>query len=339
MGGIVVLALALWQLRIVLALLLVAFTIAAAMRPGVEWLKGRGVPRAIGVLLHYLGLAALVALFLWFVVPRAVTQVNTALSGIPTTSSGLSHAASHSTGIKHQILVGLQRRLKHLPAAGKLVHPALTITLKAFEVLVGIFFVLAAAAYWVFEREAAMHLVTSTIPRPNRKIVRDTWILIDLKLGAYVRGQGLLVLLVGVVLSLVFWAVGEPYWILVGSFAGLVEIIPVIGPLAAGVLAVGVGFTSSWHVALFAGIAVLVVRQLEDFLIAPRVLGGAVGLSPLLVMVSVFAMGFLFGGVSVPLAIPLVAVIATLVDVIVRDKDPAGEEVPTVLFTAKESEG
>ena len=53
-------------------------------------------------------------------------------------------------------------------------------------------------------------------------------------------------------LSLLFWAIGEPYWLLVGTFAGLVEIVPVIGPLAAGALAVAVGFTASVHVARLA---------------------------------------------------------------------------------------
>ena len=61
-------------------------------------------------------------------------------------------------------------------------------------------------------------------------------------------------------------------------------------------------------------------------------------LSPLLVMISVFASGILFGPVAVVLAIPAVAVLTTLFDVIVRDKDPAEEDVPSVLFPAKEAE-
>jgi predicted PurR-regulated permease PerM len=169
--------------------------------------------------------------------------------------------------------------------------------------------------------------------------VRDTWDLIDLKLGAFVRGQALLIVLVGTVLSLAFWAVGLPYFILIGAFAGVVEIVPVIGPIAAGVLAVAVGATESWHVALAAGICVLAVRLLEDYLIVPKVLGEAVGLSPLLVLVSVTAVGILFGGFAVVLAVPLVAVLVTLLDVIVRDVDPAEEDVPTVLFPAKDAEG
>ena len=69
-----------------------------------------------------------------------------------------------------------------------------------------------------------------------------------------------------------------------------------------------------------------------------RVLGDAVGLTPLVVLVAVTACGLLFGGFAVILAIPLAAVLATLVDVIVRDKDPAEEDVPAVIFSAKEAE-
>src|SRR5207244_1047922 len=109
--------------------------------------------------------------------------------------------------------------------------------------------------------------------------VRDTWRLIDLKLGAFVRGQLLLVCLVAVVLTFAFWLIGEPYFILVGAFAGIVEMVPVIGPLAAGVIAVGVGLTHSVTTAALAAAIVTGVRLLEDYIVVPRVLGEAVGLS------------------------------------------------------------
>ena len=163
-------------------------------------------------------------------------------------------------------------------------------------------------------------------------MIRDTWELIDAKLGAFVRGQLLLIAFVATVLSLSFWAIGLPFWLLLGVFAGIVEIVPVIGPIVAGALAIGVGLTVSWHVALGAGLVVLVVRQLEDYVVIPRVMGHVTGLSPLLVLVSVTAVGLLFGAFYVLLAIPFVAMLATLVDVIVRDKDPADEDVPAVLF-------
>jgi predicted PurR-regulated permease PerM len=329
-------ALALWKLKLVIALVFLGFILAAAMRPGIDALTRRRVPRSVGLLVHYLALAGLVTLFLWIVVPRAVDQVQNALGG--STKAQIHREATESKGIKHEVLTAVDKRLRELPKAGDLFHPALEVTLKAFEVILGIFFVLATAAYWIWERDRAVDLVASLLARPKRKRLRDTWDLIDLKLGAFVRGQALLVLLVGTVLSLAFWAVGEPYFILVGAFAGIVEIVPVIGPIAAGALAVGVGFTESWHVALAAGICVLMVRLLEDYLIVPRVLGDAVGLSPLLVLISVTAVGILFGGFAVVLAVPLVAVLATVLDVTLRDKDPAAEEVPTVLFSAKEAE-
>ena len=337
-GGIVALALALWELKLLAALLFFAFILSAAMRPTVERLAQRGVPRAAGIGLHYLVLLGVIAGLLWAVVPRAIDQVDAALGDLPKTRSDLGQQASESTGIRHDILLGVQRRLEDLPSGASLVDPAVTVTLTVFEVALGIFFVLASAAYWIFERDRAENLVCSLLPRRKRKKVRDTWNLIDAKLGAYVRGQALLIVLVGVVLSLAFWAIGLPYWILIGAFAGMVELIPVVGPLAAGALAIGVGLTVSWQTALAAGLAVLVVRLLEDYIVIPRVLGDAVGLTPLVVLVAVTGCGLLFGGFAVVIAIPLAAVVATLIDVIVRDKDPADEEVPAVIFSAKDAE-
>jgi predicted PurR-regulated permease PerM len=336
--AIVAVALALWKLKIVIALVFLGFIVAAAMRPGIDWLAQRRVPRPAGVAIHYVALAGVLALLLWAVVPQAVHQVGEALGSVPTSRQELKQQAKHSSGIKHQILAGAQKRLKKLPSAGSVLHGAVEVGKKAFEVLIGILFVFATAAYWIFERERAIRLVTSLVPRKHRRVVRDTWELIDLKLGAFVRGQLILIAFVATVLSLCFWAIGLPFWLLIGISAGVVEIIPVIGPLAAGALAVGVGLTQSWHLALAAGLVVLVVRLLEDYIVIPRVMGHVTGMSPLLVLVGVTAIGLLFGGFYVLLATPLLAVLVTLVDVIVRDKDPAKEDVPAVLF-AKESTG
>jgi predicted PurR-regulated permease PerM len=333
--SIVVAALALWKIRIVIALLFLGFVIASAMRPSVEWLQRRArLRRSAGVFLHYLVLVVAVGLFLYLVVPRALTQLEHAIGHVPTTTQELHRQAAHSTGIRHEILVAIQKRLKELPSGTSLLHPAVSVTKTVFEVLVGIFFVFAVSAYWIFERDNAIALVQSMIPRKHRRITRDTWVLIDKKLGAFVRGELLLVLFVAVVLSFAFWLDGEPYWLLLGTFAGIVEVVPVIGPLAAGILAVGVGLTAGWVTALGAGIAVLLLRWLEDYLVTPHVLGHAVGLSPLVVLVSVTAIGILLGPFYVLLAIPIAAVLATLLDVVVHNREPAEEEPPAVMFTS-----
>jgi predicted PurR-regulated permease PerM len=304
------------------------------MRPGIDALRRRGVPRGVGIAIHYLAIAGLVALLLWLVVPRAITQVQAAVGG-----DALRSEARSSTGWKHDALVSLDRWLRDLPSTQNLIGTALDATRVGFEALIAVFFVFASAAYWIFERNRAIALVVSLLPKDKRRVVRDTWDLIDLKLGAYVRGQLLLIMAVATVLSCSFWAIGLPYWILVGAFAGVVEIVPVIGPLSAGALAVGVGLTVSWKLALAAGLVVLAVRLAEDYVVIPKVLGEAVGLSPLFVLVSVTATAILFGGFAVLLAIPLAAVAATLVNVIVLDRDPAEEDVPAVLFPAKDAEG
>ena len=335
-GSIIILALALWKLRLILGLLFFAFIIAAAIRPSIEWLVRHRIPRAIGLALHYLALIGMIALALSYAVPAALHQVDRALS--PSGKAQIAQAANTSTGFKHQVLVALQKRLKNLPSGSKLIKPLAQVGITAFEVIIGIFFTLASAAYWIFERDKTIDLVTSMFERPKRKLIRDTWDLIDAKLGAFVRGQVLLILLVGTALSLLFWAIGEPYWLLIGAFAGLVEIVPVIGPLTAGALAVAVGFTASVHVALLAVGCVIAVRLLEDYLVMPKLLGEAVGLSPLLVLVSVTTVGILFSGWAVLFAVPLAAIVVTIFDVVFRDVDPAEEEVPAVIFSARESE-
>jgi predicted PurR-regulated permease PerM len=323
-----------WLGRIVVALLFFAMVIAAAIRPSVEALKRQRVPRGIGVLMHYAVALGAVAVVLWLVIPAAIDQVQAALGP----SNGLREEAQTATGVKHDLLVALDRRLRDLPSGAELVDPAVHYGRKAFEVIIGTFFVFACAAYWIVERERTIDTVCSLLPGPKRKTVRDTWELIDLRLGAFVRGQALLIGIVAMILSGGFWAIGLPYWLLVGAFAGLVEIVPVLGPLVAAVVAIGVGLSVSTHLAVMAGLLVLGVRVLEDYVFIPRVLGHSVGMSPLFVLVAVTSVGVVFGGFAVILAVPLASVLVTLFDVVVRDKNPTEEQIPAVIFPAQDSE-
>jgi predicted PurR-regulated permease PerM len=330
---VVVSALALWKLKVLIALLFVAFTISAAMRPGVDALARRHVPRAVGVLIHYIVLIGLFALLLAFAVPQMIDQVEHAVG---TVQSGKVHTGS---SFQDHILAGLERRLKNLPKADRFVHPAITAGEKALAVLVGVFFTFASAAYWLFERDRAIDLVTGFLPRPRRKKVRDTWILVDLKLGAFVRGQILMIAIIATLVSAAFWAVGEPYWLLLGILVALLEIIPVVGPLLGLIIAVAAGLSVDWQTAAKAGGALLAIRVFQDYVINPKVMGGIVGLSPLIVMTSAIAVTTLFGPFYVLLSVPIASLIVTVVDVAARGVDPAEAEVPTVLFPAGDVKG
>jgi predicted PurR-regulated permease PerM len=336
--GVVAIALALWHLRVLVALLLLAIVISAAVRPGVEWFRRHGIPRGFGVAIHYVGFLGALALLLWLIVPRAIDQVQAAVGTLPTSASDVAEAAKKSHGIKHEILVGIQHRLDRLPHGTDLIHPAITYGRTALEILVGFFFTFAVAAYWIFEKRRAQALVLVLAPRKRRQVIRDTWDLIDAKLGAFVRGQLVMITFVSAVLSFAFWLDGLPYWLLIGVFSGIVEIVPIVGPLAAGIVSIGVGLTVDWQTGAGAAIAVFGLRLAQDYVIAPRVLGHAVGLSPLVVLVTVSTVGLLFGGANVLLATPLAAVLVTLMDVIVLDRDPADEDVPGLIFTSGDAE-
>jgi predicted PurR-regulated permease PerM len=329
---VIVLTLALWKLKVIIALLFVSITLAAAMRPGVEFLAKYRIPRVVGVLLHYVVFLALVAVFLSFVVPHLVSEVQAALNSA---NSGQSHAGE---GFKGKVLDEIGKRLNHLPSAGKLIHPALSYGETAVTALVGVLFTLAAAAYWIFERDATVDMVASLVQRPKRKKLRDTWELIDRKLGAFVRGEILLIFIVATLVSTGFYLIGEPYWLLLGITVAILEIVPVIGPLLGIALAVGAGLTVSWHTAVYAGAVLLGVRVLQDYIVNPRVLGGIVGISPLIVLISVAVTDILFGGFYVLLAVPLASLAVTVIDVVLRGVEPADAEVPAVLFAAKDTE-
>src|SRR5581483_9918672 len=98
------------------------------------------------------------------------------------------------------------------------------------------------------------------------------------------------------------------------------------GPLAALVLAVGAGMTESWRTAALAGGALLLIRVVQDYVVNPRVLGGVVGLSPLLVLVAVSAVGVVLGPFYVLVAVPLSSLLVTVMQVVVMGVEPAEEE-------------
>jgi predicted PurR-regulated permease PerM len=162
-------AIAFWKLRLVVALLFLSFMIASAMRPGVENMAPYRIPRLVGVLAHYAALFGLLGLVLWFRIPNLLAEVEHSIGSVPQTRADLKQAAAHSIGIKRDVLVALQKQLKNAPSFNNLVHPALDLTKKALEILVGVFFVLACAVYWIYDRERFADLVVSFVPRRSAR--------------------------------------------------------------------------------------------------------------------------------------------------------------------------
>lgn len=317
--AVVALAAGTWQVRSVLILLLMSVTFAAAIRPGVEWLSRHRVPRSIGILLHFLVAGAAVALLLWLAVPPALHQIGHALG------HGAGTGGAHSTGIGDRALAWVQMHLDRLPSATALVHPVATYGHKAGEAVVAVFFTLAATWYCVSERDSIMALLTALTPESKREKARETYLALDSRLGAYTRLRFLMVFAVGAVLSVGFYVVGLNYWLLVGAFVGLIEIVPMIGPLVGSILVLSVGLPQSLHVAALALLWLVVVREFQNYVVNPRI-GQTVGLSPLVTLLCVSIVGVLFGGLAVVLAVPVTSTVATLIDVLVLGHDPPAAE-------------
>jgi predicted PurR-regulated permease PerM len=298
-------AFALWQVRVVVALLFLAIVIGSAMRPGVERLRRLGLPRPAGVLCHYLLLGGLIAFGIYVAVPQLLHQARSAVADQRTAGGhgGLGAA------IGGRVVDALATWIAS-PSLHDVVEPTLQFTLRAFAIVTGIAFVLACAAFWTIDRDRIRRTLTARLEPGRRASALDLWERIEQRLGAYVRAQLFLIALVGTILSIAFKLIGLPFWLILGVFAGVVEIIPVVGPLAAGLTAVGVGLTVSLHAAALAAAAVYGLRVLQDYVIVPRVVGHAVDLPPLVTLVSVAVVGFALGPALVPLTTPIVASVA-----------------------------
>jgi predicted PurR-regulated permease PerM len=260
-GSIVVAALAFWQLRTLLILLLVAFTLAAGMRAGVEALKRRGIPVWLGILLHYALLVGLVALLIVFVVPPALGELRTALGGLPPSPSYVHEKVRHANGVRREVLVALEHLLRQAPTRDELLHPAIVAGRRIGAILAGIVFTLAVAGRPV--RAAARPILRRDRNRSHRRAAA----------GGRRRDRP------------------GPH-----------------GLLAAGARdgAVFVGF-----------------RLIQDYLINPRVIGRAVGLPPLVVLVSASVVGVVLGPAAVALATPLAAISVTVVEVVLGLRRPS----------------
>ena len=325
-AGLAVIALAfgMWQVRSMVILLLLALTFAAAMRPGVEWLRRRHVPEPIAILLFFLAAGAIITLFFWLAIPPALHEVEHALN-----QSGANGAAvRHSTGLRHDVLVWLNQHLSQLPSGSDLIHPVATYGHKASNVIVGVFFTLAATWYWVSERDPMIKLLTALVPERKRNKATQTFLFIDRRLGSYTRVKFGMIFVIGAILGAGFYLIGLNYWILAGGFVSFVEIVPVIGPLIGALFVLAIGLPQSLHVALMALLVVVGVRTFQSYVINPHLAGHTSGLSPLVTLVCVSVVGLLFGAFAVILAIPVTSAVQTLIDVFVLDHDPPPDPAP-----------
>ncbi|WP_246765315.1 AI-2E family transporter [Aminobacter sp. SR38] len=172
------------------------------------------------------------------------------------------------------------------------------------------------AFYMLLDWDRMVSVVDSWIPRDHvvtvRQIARD----INTAIAGFVRGQGTLCLILGILYAVGLTLTGLNFGVLIGLFAGLVSFIPYVGSLLGLVLSIGVAFVQFWPdwTMVAAVAAVFFVGQfIEGNILQPRLVGKSVGLHPVWLMFALVAFGAMFGFVGLLVAVPSAAAVAVLV--------------------------
>lgn len=172
------------------------------------------------------------------------------------------------------------------------------------------------AFYMLLDWDRMVAVVDAWIPRDHVQTVRQLATEINAATAGFVRGQGTLCLVLGVMYAVGLTAIGLNFGILIGLFAGLISFIPYVGSLVGLFLSVGVAFVQFWPdwIWIAATAAIFFLGQfIEGNILQPRLVGKSVGLHPVWLMFALFAFGALFGFVGLLIAVPAAAAIGVLV--------------------------
>jgi predicted PurR-regulated permease PerM len=335
----------LWRIQEVLLLLLLAILFATAIEPLVNWLRRGPFSRGQGILIVYSAIFVLLAALGMFLVPSLLGQLTQFVETLPRQVAALRPQAE-------QIEVAPLRALllRAIAEAGPVVQHGLEEPLVAAQPqqLVGVggafahslfsmITVFLLAYYWLTERTAIKRAVLRFVPAAHARHVNATWLEVEERLGAWVRGQLMIMLAIGAMAGVAFVALGLPNALVLAVLAGLFEIIPMVGPFLAFVPALLVALaTDPFKALLLVGIAV-VIQQIEGNVLIPRVMSHAVGISPLTVVLGILIGAILYGPAGAFLAVPVAAALQVILNHTLR---PAVEE-PTaeVPVPAGELEG
>ncbi len=307
------------QVRSTLVLLLIGILFAAAIEPIVNRLRRRGLSRGKSILVVYLGLFGLVGLVIFAVAPPLFNQGSELIDDVPNLLNDLRDEVRTSdrpfiresgTRLIDEALTTYWRFKARPPIEGEQAREfAVSIGGAVFAIAT----VFVVAFYWMTEKAILKRLFLGLFAIERRDRVHGLWDEIEARIGGWTRGQLLLCLVIGVLSTIAYWAIGLDFWLALGLIAGITEIIPFLGPILGGGAAVMVALTDSWQKALMVLIFAVALQQLEGAFLVPRVMRNAVGMTPLTVILAVLIGGSLAGILGAVLAIPVGAAAQVLV--------------------------
>jgi Predicted permease len=303
----------------VVFILFIAIVMGTVIRPIVSWLYQRGLPRMAGVILVYLLLLTLLAGFLWLLFPLIFEQSSTLAKEVPGYYQNL-RAGMVKGG--NQLLVPVGQLLPNtLPSltpritpqtgeevvasAGQVLNYLIATARASFTAIM----ILVMALYWTLDGPRIIKSFLVLIPQDRRESIDELTSAMESKVGFYLAGQGVLCLVISIMALVAYLLIGLPNALVLALAAGVMEAVPMIGPLLGAVPAALVAISIAPDRLIWVVVATIIIQQLENTLLVPRIMRQAVGVNPFVTLLALFAFSSLFGIAGALMAIPIAAII------------------------------
>lgn len=287
----------LFQIRQIILALFVSLILMSALNPAVDRLERARIPRALAILLIYLVVFGLFGVILAGLIPPLVDQTSTLISRLPGYFRKLGLPAIDQNVIASQI-----SQLGSIPAN------LLRLTVTIFSNLVAVMALAVITFYLLLERKNLDRYLFILFGRKDEGMAAKFLDKIEERLGGWVRAQATLMVFIGAFSYLGLRLLGIDFALPLALLAGILEIIPNIGPIISAVPAILAGLTISPLLATAVAALYFLIQQFENTVVVPKVMEKIVGVNPLVTILSL-AIGFKLAGiVGAVLAIPVVLV-------------------------------
>ena len=342
----VVLVYALLQLGIAAArvflLVFIAVLLASALEPMLGWLRHRVsvLSRAGTILVVYLTFIVTVVGLAFVVVPAAVGQAQRILADLPPFFAEVRawadtvRPASIATSLTTLIdSVAAVLKPPDAPDPDTVVEVGTTVA----ELVATLATLLTMVFLWLVERPRIQRYTLAFLPAEQRAGARTAWNDVELRLGLWVRGQLTLMATRGVMTGIAYSVLGVPGALLLALIAAITEAIPIVGPLLGAIPAVLVAATVSPELALIVAGIYVVLQFVEGNVLVPIVMRNAVGISPLLILVSLLIGAAAGGFIGAFLAVPVAASIEIVLQRLQAREEPVAQD-PSAIESEEDDE-
>lgn len=295
-----------YQVRGVILLVFISVIVMSALNPAVDFLEKFKIPRLLSIALFYIAIIALVSSVVAVLIPPLVEQTSRLIAVTPQLLDRLG-----VFGVEPTVMV---RELSSLPA--NIFHFALS----AVGNMIVMFTILVFTFYLLLERKNLKHHLTAAFGEAGEKKAEIAIDKIELRLGQWIRGQLFDMILVGVLCYFGLRLLGLEFALPLAILAGMLEIVPNMGPIVSVIPAMIIALATNPTLALGVGALYFVVQQLQAQVITPNVMRQAIGFNPLVTMMTLMA-GFTLGSIGgAVLALPTLLVIQVLFETFYKDK-------------------